>query len=403
MPDNEAIPLAEQVRRQQRLAQGLRTTVYSQSDPSADRDLHRRLAQQEARLHDLERQLAAAAPAPAPPHTKTREDAPRGQLLGPKTTGLDVQTTLHLQPVPTGVYHLLDPAIEPLFTVTVKNESRTPRRVRVTAFLEGLSAQAVRTAEIDPKSDIAFRMLPTLLPEKARLVTEVQWVTLHIIIDDLDGKQESHNTFPLVCLARTSSLGAVVRPQTGEVVDLSHYYGAWVTPNVEPVQRRVRLAAELTLDQKIWGYQRDPDSVERQVEALFRSLQEADVKYVNTVIAHGAGKGQATQRTRLPRESLATQSANCIDGTVLMASLLEAASLNAVLVLVPGHAFVGWQTWDDSAAPWRYLETTLISSDFAAACRSAQNQYEDLKEYNPDRLTLHRLADLRARGIWPME
>ena len=36
------------------------------------------------------------------------------------------------------------------------------------------------------------------------------------------------------------------------------------------------------------------------------------------MIAHGAGKGQAAQRTRLPRESLATQSANCIDGTVLM-------------------------------------------------------------------------------------
>jgi hypothetical protein len=86
-----------------------------------------------------------------------------------------------------------------------------------------------------------------------------------------------------------------------------------------------------------------------------------------------------------------------------MASLLEGASLNAALVLIPGHALVGWEAQDGSGE-YRYLETTLIgSADFDAACRSGQKQVEEYQNYYPDKLRIHRLADLRARKIYPME
>src|SRR5207244_6483367 len=121
------------------------------------------------------------------------------------------------------------------------------------------------------------------------------------------------------------------------------------------------------------------------------------------VIDFGSPAGQATQRTRLPGEALALRSANCIGGTVLMASLLEGASLHAALVFVPGHAFVGWESWDGSD-DWQFLETTMIGKqDLGTACRSGQCQYAEYKKYNPERLRMHRLRDLRNRGIWPME
>ncbi len=63
----------------------------------------------------------------------------------------------------------------------------------------------------------------------------------------------------------------------------------------------------------------------------------------------------------LPRESLEDKQANCIDGAVLFATLLEAASLNPALVIVPGHAFVAWETWSGSNV-WNYLETTMIGT-----------------------------------------
>ena len=56
-----------------------------------------------------------------------------GVALGPDTTGLRVVTTTRLKPIPTGVYHLLDPDTDPLLTVAVRNESHEPKRVCVTA------------------------------------------------------------------------------------------------------------------------------------------------------------------------------------------------------------------------------------------------------------------------------
>jgi hypothetical protein len=395
--------LRQQIQQQQRRVQALRTAVYSQLDPSANENLLQELTQEGAKLHKLEQRLAA------PPVAEVNDNAGsllRGRLLGPETTGLRVEPTLNMQPLPTGIYHLLDPDTDPLLTVTIGNESsdRKPRRVCVKAFLEGLSAEAVRTVELKRGEKVTLKLLPTLFPERAKAVTEVQRATLHLRVEDLDGKPECHDTFPLVLLARTSSFNAVRRPDTGQLVDLTHYYGARVTPYAEALQERVRRAADLSDGGMMAGYQKDPDAFTRQVAALYQALREAGITYVNSVIDYGAPAGQATQRTRLPRESLALKSANCIDGTVLMASLLEGASLNPGVVLVPGHAFVGWQTWDDDSAEWRFLETTLIGrADFEAACRSGQRQYEEFHNYNPERLRMHRLTDLRARGIWPME
>jgi hypothetical protein len=75
----------------------------------------------------------------------------------------------------------------------------------------------------------------------------------------------------------------------------------------------------------------------------------------------------------------------------------------AAIVLVPGHAFLGWQTWRNKD-DWRFLETTMIgTADFDAACRSGQKQYDAYSKYNPNVLKVHKLSELRARNIWPME
>jgi hypothetical protein len=96
----------------------------------------------------------------------------------------------------------------------------------------------------------------------------VQRATLHLRVEDLDGKPECHDTFPLVCLARNSSFNADTRPGTGEPVDLTHYYGAWVTPDDEAVQDCVRRDAGLCEAHMIYGYQgRGRDSVTEQVKA----------------------------------------------------------------------------------------------------------------------------------------
>ena len=160
------------------------------------------------------------------------------------------------------------------------------------------------------------------------------------------------------------------------------YYGAWVTPYAETVQERVRHAADLVPDRQIWGYQRDRDSVTQQVAPSISPSRKPESPTSTRSSITGLGPGELTQRTRLPRESLSGRAANCIDGSVLFASLLEGSSLNAALVLVPGHAFVGWEVWDGSD-DWKFLETTMIGShDFEAACISGERQYEQAKLFD---------------------
>ncbi len=381
----------------------LQAAVYAQTDPSANSDLRAELARVQTALRDAAVvSPPASTPAPLPPRP------PGGRMLGPETTGLKVEPTLNLNPVPTAIYPLLDPDTDPLLTVAVTNVSldAKSKRVCVRAWVEGLSAEAVRTIELKRgvKEPTVLRLLPLFLPERASRVTTAQRATLHLRVDDLDGRPECHDTFPLVLLARTCGFNAVRDPASGEPKDLTRYYGAWVTPHDDAVQERVRRAAALHPAGMLAGYiHGGPERVREQVGVLYRSLQEAGLAYINAVTDYGAPADSVTQRARLPRESLARKSANCLDGAVLFASLIEGASLSPALLLIPGHALVGWES-DDGAGDWQFLETTMVgSADFDAACRSGQRQYEEACEFAPEDVRLHRVADLRARGVWPME
>src|SRR5262249_47556991 len=140
-----------------------------------------------------------------------------------------------------------------------------------------------------------------------------------------------------------------------------------------------------------------PDAVAAQVKALYDTLKQTGLAYVNSAIDYGAPASWTTQRTRLPRESLAAGSANCLDGTVLLASLIEGASLDPAIVLLSGHALVGWYTGDDGvgADGWRFLDVTLLAdSDFEAACQKGEYWYSEFRNYYRDRLKLLPLSEL---------
>ena len=419
-------PLSPEIEQQNRRIRALMAQMSHADAGESLNSLVKELAEAKRRLAEMMRSES--------PVSSRAEEAPRksvGAMLGPETTGLRVDTALKLQPVPTGIYHLLDPETDPLLPVNITNLTNDPRRLCVTSYIEGISARAIKTLEFsrsEIKKPKTIPLLPSLLPDQARRITEIQRATLHVVVDIFGSTMnpqtrtdtwsslvESHDTHSILLLSRNSGFNAVEDPETGTRRDLTRYYGAWVTPHVEPVQALVRRAADRVPDHRIAGYQgrRDTEATAAQVRALFETLKAEGLSYVDSVIDFGAGPGQVTQRTRLPRESLGGasgrhKSANCIDGTVLMASLLEAASLQPAIVLIPGHAFVAWETWEGTDE-WDYLETTMIAShDFEAARQRARELFdhfskEDLPSDDGPLLRVLKLNDLRAQDIWPME
>ena len=363
------------------------------------------LAAAETALVQKEQERAAVEVA-APGHRD-------GQVtLGDDTTKLVATFTLRMAQVPTSIYHLLDAATDPLVSGDILNKTeQQTRRLRVTAYLDGYSSPSVETLEIKATKHGKFDLLPTLFPERLEQVHELTRATLNVLIEDLASTTgvELHRTTPVWLLPRTTAPLAVRDPQTGAIRDLTRYLGAFVTPNDPPVMAFLRRAAEHHPEKRLVGYQVDAAGVELQVKAMFEALKaEANITYVNSVIAFTPDDGTSTQRVRLPAESLTDQQANCIDGTVLMASLIEAASMNAAIVVVPGHAFVGWEK-ARGKGEWDYLETTMIGSqDFAVAnqhARQLATTYEALRTQLNDESRFRRwsVRELRGQRITPLQ
>ena len=402
---------------QRRRVESLRRQLYEKKDPSEASELANSLKEAEAALKDSEQKRHALDQADTGEKEsrgvllstdKADSSEPRGIMLGEETTGINVKVLLRMSHVPSGIAHLLSVKETPLVSFEIKNVRDDWVRLRLTTFVEGFSAHAVDTIEIPAGKKITLDQLPTFFPDKVA-VSEMTRASLNVQIDDLDGKQEQQSTFPIWLMARTSAFNSIFDPATGDWKDISHYYGAWVTPNAPEIMQLLRRAADKHPDTAFAGYQVDKAGVRSQVKAVYEVLQDEKILYIHSVVSFGASEEQAMQRVRLPRESLAHRSANCIDGTVLMASVLEAASINPGFVFVPGHAFLAWETEEESGK-WDFVETTMMSThDFEAArkegIRQAKEQQAAFKESGDiTDYALLSLAELRAvRGIYPME
>lgn len=402
-PAQSPADLRQQEYSQRILVAQLRRAVHTTGDPSAS-PLLEKLVDAEAKLQEIEVKRAAATE-PGTGIILDTKDA--SSHRGGDTTGLEVKVGLGMTHAPTSIYHLLDPKRNPLVTGSIKAVRRlengpSKRRVRVRSYIDGYSATAVNTFEIAIGAEVEVTQLPTLFPDRIHGITELTRATLNVVVEDLDGRVEQQQTEPIWLLPRTCAPLAVMDPKTGKWNELTDYLGAFVTPNAPSLMTFLREAARSHPNGLLAGYQGEEKDVPLQVKALFDALKKAEITYINSVLDLTPQQGFASQRVRLPRESLADRSANCIDGTVLFASLLEGISMSPAIVLVPGHAFLAWETWEDSGK-WRYLETTMIgSASFEQACDSATNT---AKAYAATKqLTLLPLKKLRAElGILPME
>jgi hypothetical protein len=393
--------------------------IAARSQAEAER-LRRQLLDPGAAIDEDAVEAALAAPAGAAPEASASvpralvvDTTDKSGLLGPASTGLEVVVDLRMTHVPTSICHLFDPETHPLVTCRMAKALGVAggiRRLRVTCAVEGYSAPAIATTELEKTAPVELDLLPTFFPERLREVTELTRATVTVLVEDLDnGKVEVHRTGAVWLLARNAAPLTVLDPKTGRYQDLTQYFGAFVTPNDPMVMAFLAKVRDHHPGKQLAGYQGDRAGVVAQVKAVYEAVAaEVDVSYVNSTIAFSPTDTVAVQRVRLPRDVLADGAANCIDGTVLLASLLEAMSLNPGIVTVPGHAFLAFEEWADSG-DWKFVETTMLGTHpFEAASARADAQAASLraqseKASDPSLFRLRPLRELRNTfGIVPM-
>jgi hypothetical protein len=324
--------------------------------------------------------------------------------------------------VPTAYCYQLTSEQYPLINVKADNtgQGNTNATLRIQADIKGYSDPTIATPHVAQGQQADINLLPQLRQQAVAKLNDMRPVTLHVKVEQTTPTpnllyEQTHT----IRLHACDTALIAVRAKDGSIVDLSDYLAAWVTPRSSMIEQLLRQAADHHPNKSFVGYQgvgslaQRSDVVRAQAQAIFTALkQEANLTYINSTLNMGKQPGQVTQRVRLPNESLtAGGSANCMDGTVLFASLLELASLDPILVIVLGHAFVGWRIWRGEDQ-YEFLETTMIgSSDFASAQQRGRQQYEDAlaKGYFSRGLFdpggFARLVDVavcRAKGVLPL-
>ena len=335
-----------------------------------------------------------------------------------ETTGLEVRVCLQMAYLPTAYYHLLQADTQPLLRCEIQTTSSQWRRLRIISYIEGYTAQAVSTVELKKDQTRIISHLPTLFPNHITSVRELTRATLNVLAEDLQSHQiEVHVTLPIWLLARNSAPLALRNASTNEVdYNISRYLGAFVTPHQQDVVQFLSEATHCHPDKRLCGYQ--DQNPHAQVKAIYEALSQADIRYVNSFLDFSSEQGPSTQYVRLPREVLRQKQANCLDATLLFASLLEAITLHPAIVVVPGHALLGWRlTADEQEADnWQYLEAAFpgtrsfedaVNRGNAIAARyEAEQKKAETSENSQAVLWFRRwsLRQLRVEyGITPME
>jgi hypothetical protein len=170
-------------------------------------------------------------------------------------------------------------------------------------------------------------------------------------------------------------------------------FAAYVNEN-HPMLDKVLQEA---LDTKIVGAfavtTHQPEETLKQVFAVWSALQKRGIQYSSTTTTPGGSETVQSQYVRFVDQSITNTQANCVDGSVLFASILRKISIEPFLVTVPGHMYAGFYL-GAGKSQFVGLETTVIGLPDVA---------EEKKEGEPPALTLLRDKidpAVRARRDW---
>ena len=326
---------------------------------------------------------------------------------------------------PTAYCHSLTADIFPFVTCIIDNTHRssTNSKVSVQVSFPGFNEPCTDTLIVSSGQSEKTALLPKLNHDVIRSLNEIYPTKCRVVIQkhsDTGSRILFEKDYDIRLHACDTALLAILTTDGLLSEDLADYLSVFVTPHIPEVEHLVRLAAERHPGSAIVGYQGASDLIQArkisqaQAKALFDTLKnDAGLLYTNAPINYGKEPNQITQRVRPPFISLNVNKgqANCIDGSVLFASLLENIGMQSLIAMVPGHAFVGWRVWEN-VNEFDFLETTMIGTKkFQMALNQGNTLYREAlqKDYNKrslfDPSGFIRIVDIaacRRKGIIPI-
>ena len=280
--------------------------------------------------------------------------------------------------------------------VTLSNTTGESIQQRVRVEIPGWSDPEIQLVAMAAGAERTFFFSPAFLPRLYQN-REIAAATVLVSATDSEGRDLYSVTVP-VRLRSSEDM------YWGEGFKFASFIASWVTPHSHEVESALSHARQNMPDRRLPGYEEWKNTREqeqetyREAKAIFTALHSAGLSYVKSSFTLG-GNQAWSERVRMPSVSLLESSANCIDAVVLYASLFENLSMDAKVVIVPGHAYVGVRVAPGSPR-FLMIDAALTGlASFEAAVASADR---GLTNHPASQTTQVLIPEARSSGIYPM-
>jgi hypothetical protein len=321
---------------------------------------------------------------------------------------------------PTSLYYA-DPEHTDFMVFRLKNNTQETLCVQLRWRLDGYSQWSSAPFDVPPGTMDARVKIVLKDSEVRQLIDPVTTqIEYRAALRSGDNEQSLPNkTVTVRLLPVNNFLVARFDEKQNVLLDFTWTIAAWVDKNEPNLPRVVRKAIQLNPAVEQMGKPgEDIRQVTRcRVEALYQVLKELEISYQESRLVFHEEEKDLVQRVRLPGETLNYAMANCLDAAVLFASLLSYCDIDPSILLVPGHAIVGWRNPDGPGREWEFVDVAgIASTSFGDACHIGQERYAEVKDkcsefaadsdgtLNPKEFAV--LVDvhqvLRERGLLPL-
>ncbi len=230
--------------------------------------------------------------------------------------------------------------------------------------LEVSSSKFIRKSSIEgrlPKAGEKYRIYPRLDYDYDALYSVIEPVPETISVRLILAGNEVGIQKKTVDVRSIQDCLFAMNLNNGKTRPFDFNFAAYVNENHPLIDKILKRALELKLVNSFDGYQGGADDVYEQAFAVWNVLQRQGIKYSSITTPSAESKKVLAQHVRSLEDSIANTQANCVDGSVLFASVFRKLGLKTFLVIIPGHCFMGI-VQDEAAKKLLIVETTVIGS-----------------------------------------
>ena len=274
-------------------------------------------------------------------------------------------------------------------------------QVTVTLKENDLMAETTWSGEL-PEAGKNYAIAPKVNYKFDRLRKVTQQVPMNVTFElDVEGEfagektetlqVRSINDCPFAVSNSEETLDDENTPEGSS--EMGWMFAAYVNENHPLLDKILQEALETKIVSGFRVTPHEQDETVKQVFAIWSALQKRGLQYSSATTTPGSSETVLSQYVRFLDQALASTQANCVDGSVLFASILRKISIEPFLVTVPGHMYVGFYL-GAGKSQFVGLETTILGLPDAA---------DEKKPGEPAPLTALRDkldATIRARRDW---